>query len=123
MPTCQSERKLHNMYKFMYSDVESIDELKSDPDTSTDTEEGEEDTLELEEPHGFRIIGVECLLSQNIASKLSGSFGNSSVQLYEMGRKGLASSFLFHSSTNKHWDVQTKSPSCPHIPVAWVGLG
>jgi hypothetical protein len=69
----------------------------------------------LEEPKGYRLIDIG-LLSENIASKLTCSFCHCSIQLYEIGRKGLASRFVFHCE-NENCDNQTEFPSCPQLPV------
>ena len=70
--------------------------------------------LQLESPKGYRLIYVE-LLSENIASSLSCKFCSGSVLLHEVGRKGLASSFVFHCE-NKHCHSQTEFYSS-QLPV------
>ena len=80
------------------SDEENDDTLTEDTDSDTDGDseegEGEEGIILIESPKGYRLVDVE-LLSESIASNLSYKFCNSSVQLYEVGIKGLARKFVF----------------------------
>ena len=98
------------------TDSDTDDDSEStDTDTLSLTDQGGEEILQLQSPKGYRLIDVE-LLSENIASSLSCKFCNGSVLLYEVGRKGLASSFVFHCE-NKHCHSQTEFYSCPQLPV------
>ena len=103
-------------YTVIFDCSDGSDSDGTAPDGDSD---GEEDcvaeNVELDKPEGNRIIDVE-ILCDNIASNLVCRHCHHSVQLVEVVRKGLASTFAFHCSNCK-CDRQPSFSSSPQIPV------